>query len=209
VTGVQTCALPILLNVQTTVVATRLELFNDIFNAGISIPTASATNTPFIINTTHTSASTSPSFSTIVPEQFTGPQIGATMTFLRAKGPNPILPESVVVNDEIATFDFNGFYLPDANFFSAAKIKGVVDGTPASATIPGRLEFLATNAVGTSAVRMTVSSSAITGTVPFKLPAFADSTARDAAITSPTAGMVVLTGTTFQGYSGAAWVDFN
>ena len=40
---------------------------------------------------------------------------------------------------------------------------------------------------------------------------YADATARDAAITSPQAGMMVFvtSGTKFQGYTGAAWVDFN
>lgn len=40
---------------------------------------------------------------------------------------------------------------------------------------------------------------------------YADNTARDAAITSPVAGMIVFntTGTKFQGYTGSAWVDLN
>jgi hypothetical protein len=43
------------------------------------------------------------------------------------------------------------------------------------------------------------------------LAVYADNTARDAAITAPTAGMMVFntTGTKFQGYTGAAWVDLN
>ena len=46
---------------------------------------------------------------------------------------------------------------------------------------------------------------------PFTLPTFADNTARDAAITQPTAGMMIFntTGTKFQGYTGSAWVDLN
>jgi hypothetical protein len=40
---------------------------------------------------------------------------------------------------------------------------------------------------------------------------YADNTARDAAITSPVAGMIVFntTGTKFQGYTGSAWADLN
>ena len=40
---------------------------------------------------------------------------------------------------------------------------------------------------------------------------YADDAARDAAITTPTAGMMVFntTGTKFQGYTGSAWVDLN
>jgi Major tropism determinant N-terminal domain len=196
------------LNVLATIQASRLELFNDVFSSGITVGSATATNAPFIISTTHNNSSTSTPFSTPLGV-FQGPQNGATMTFLRAKGANPLDPQTVVDDDEIATIDFNGFFSADLTFYTAAKIKGVVDGTPSSGSVPGRLEFVATNSAGASGVRMTVSGSSIAGTVPFKLPTFADGTARDAAVTAPEAGMVVLTGTTFQGYNGASWVDFN
>lgn len=44
-----------------------------------------------------------------------------------------------------------------------------------------------------------------------QLPVYANNTARDSAISSPNAGMIVFntTGTKFQGYTGAAWVDLN
>ena len=44
-----------------------------------------------------------------------------------------------------------------------------------------------------------------------QLPTYADNSARDAAIASPNAGMIVFnsTGTKFQGYTGASWVDLN
>jgi len=41
------------------------------------------------------------------------------------------------------------------------------------------------------------------------VPAYADSSARDAAITAPTVGMLVITGAIFQGYTGSTWVDLN
>ena len=46
---------------------------------------------------------------------------------------------------------------------------------------------------------------------PIQPGVYADNTARDAAIPSPTAGMMVFnsTGTKFQGYTGSAWVDLN
>ena len=196
------------LNVQTTVVATRLELFNDVFGSGISVANATPTNSSLVLSATHNGASTSTPF-TAVPGAFAGPITGSTITFLRAKGLNPLSPQTPALNDEIATLDFNAFSLSEETYISVAKFRAVVDGAISGTTTPGRLEFLATNSSGTSATRLTVSGSEIAATVPFKLPAFADSTARDAAITSPTAGMVVLTGTTFQGYSGAAWVNFN
>jgi filamentous hemagglutinin len=39
-----------------------------------------------------------------------------------------------------------------------------------------------------------------------QVPVYANSTVRDTAIASPQAGMIVLTGTTFEGYNGATWV---
>lgn len=46
---------------------------------------------------------------------------------------------------------------------------------------------------------------------PISPGVYADDAARDAAITSPTAGMMVFntTGAKFQGYTGSAWVDLN
>jgi len=57
----------------------------------------------------------------------------------------------------------------------------------------------------------------LTGNKPVETTSFikpgvyADDAARDAAITTPTAGMMVFnsTGTKFQGYTGSAWVDLN
>jgi hypothetical protein len=48
------------------------------------------------------------------------------------------------------------------------------------------------------------------GTV-LQLPVYADNSERDAAITAPQPGMMIFnsTGTKFQGYTGAGWVDLN
>lgn len=202
------------LSVLATIQAARLEMFNDIFTGGISLGSSSTTNASLVINTTHNSASTSPSFVTNV-ETFTGPQIGATVTFLRAKGSNPISPQSVTTNDEISTLDFNGFYLPDSAFYSAAKIRGVVDGSPSAGAVPGRLEFVASNSAGSSAVRLSVSSTAVAATVPFQLPVVANDTARTALVASPVQGMIIFmqSGTTpaainqAQVFDGTNWVN--
>jgi hypothetical protein len=44
---------------------------------------------------------------------------------------------------------------------------------------------------------------------PVKVPRYADSTARDAAITSPSIGMIVVTNNVFQGYNGSTWVNLS
>lgn len=41
------------------------------------------------------------------------------------------------------------------------------------------------------------------------IPTYTNTTARDAAITAPKAGMIVLAGTTFYGYNGSAWVTLS
>jgi hypothetical protein len=114
-------------------------------------------------------------------------------------------------NDEIMAFDFLGQTDPVNQLRSAAKLKIIADSAPSAGNVAGRFEFSTTNSAGTQAVRLTVSSTAVTSAVPVKLAVYADATARDAAITAPTAGMVVFntTGTKFQGYTGAAWVDLN
>ena len=56
-----------------------------------------------------------------------------------------------------------------------------------------------------------VSATNLTAINYMQLPTYADNSARDAAIASPNAGMIVFnsTGTKFQGYTGASWVDLN
>ena len=57
----------------------------------------------------------------------------------------------------------------------------------------------------------TVSTAHLKTTSYFQSAVYADDTARDTAVASPAAGMIVFnsTGTKFQGYTGAAWVDLN
>ena len=69
----------------------------------------------------------------------------------------------------------------------------------------------------TSGTTVTISADTlqVDGTVgmgkALQLPVYANDAARNAAITAPQAGMVIFntTGTKFQGYTGAAWVNLN
>lgn len=66
--------------------------------------------------------------------------------------------------------------------------------------------------IGTANVRPRgayIGSAGVISSGPLTLPVYADTAARDAAITTPAAGMIVLTGTTFQGYNGSAWVNLS
>ena len=71
-----------------------------------------------------------------------------------------------------------------------------------------------TRSIGNAAIRplaIYAGTSGVISSGPITLPTFADNTARDATITQPVAGMMIFntTGTKFQGYTGAAWVDLN
>ena len=78
--------------------------------------------------------------------------------------------------------------------------------TRGNLTVPGSLNTGNITTVGNTSItaNLTVDKSIRPGV-------FADATARDAAIPSPQAGMMVFvtSGTKFQGYTGAAWVDLN
>jgi hypothetical protein len=67
------------------------------------------------------------------------------------------------------------------------------------------------NATGSMSVTGNITGNNIVSTTALQLAVYADSTARDAAITSPAAGMIIFntTSTKFQGYTGSIWVDLN
>ena len=94
----------------------------------------------------------------------------------------------------------------------AAVIQVAVNGTVGANAVPGSILLATANAAGTPTPALLVDSSQSTnfqGAATLK--SYADNTARDAAITSPAAGMMIFnaTGTKFQGYTGSAWVDLN
>jgi hypothetical protein len=45
----------------------------------------------------------------------------------------------------------------------------------------------------------------ISATTAFQLPVYANATARNAAISNPTVGMLIVVGNTYQGYNGVSW----
>jgi hypothetical protein len=127
--------------------------------------------------------------------------------FSRSRGTTAI-PLVVNTGDDIIDIAFSAY--DGANFQVRAAIAAVVDGAVSAGVVPTKIDFL----TGTSATSVAVSIGSNRQTTfngAIKLAVYADATARDAAITSPTAGMMVFntTGTKFQGYTGAAWVDLN
>lgn len=69
--------------------------------------------------------------------------------------------------------------------------------------------------IGSSSARwqslwtQSVTAANVTATRALQAPFYGSNTARDTAIPSPAAGLLVLVGNTFQGYNGTAWVNLN
>ena len=67
-------------------------------------------------------------------------------------------------------------------------------GTTGNLTAPGNI-----SAVGT------VTGNNMSAVTAFQLPVYANTTTRDTAISSPTVGMLIVVGNTYQGYDGVSW----
>lgn len=149
-----------------------------------------------------------------------GPQFAATghadgseglaLQFAKFRG-TAAAPTALQAGDEIATLLFIG---GDANGAAtpAAAMRTVVEGTPVAGNVKAGL-FLATqNSSGTLVPSFSIDGNQGANFYgPAKLHSFADTTARDAAIATPAAGMMIyLTATNkAQVYNGTAWTDLH
>jgi len=142
-------------------------------------------------------------------------------TMSRARG-TPLSPQVVQVGDIIHNQVFAAYSGPGNGTYAngyedACYISAYVDALPQapSTGYAGRLEFWARSPDDTGGSRLTIKSTKVEATVPFKVVSFANSTARDAYFTSPSpspeSGMIVFITATgkFQGYNGASWDNLN
>jgi hypothetical protein len=121
---------------------------------------------------------------------------GDTIALVRQRG-SALSPSAVQVNDEIGNFGFAGY--DGAAFLFSGGITGVVDGTVSAGVVPTRMELKVNNAAGTEITVARVKSTHMEmNGLPFKLPVYADDTARNAAVPTPEAGMLcfMVSGTT-------------
>jgi len=134
------------------------------------------------------------------------------VVFGRARG-SVVTQTTVQNNDSIKTLVFSGHDGTDYRFSSS--ISAGVDGAVSANYVPGKLEFSTAHTDGTPISRMTVSATSVSSTVPFKLPVYANDTARSAAIATPQQGMMIFmqSGTApaatnqMQVYNGSNWVS--
>ena len=130
--------------------------------------------------------------------------------FLRSRGTSAART-AVTSGDDIADITFGGF--DGTTIQVRASISATVTGAVSAGTVPTNITFnTSPSGTGTPVAAVTIDSNQRTtfgGAI--KLVVYANAAARDDAITSPTAGMMVFntTSTKFQGYTGAAWVDLN
>ena len=132
----------------------------------------------------------------------TGGTDGPRLLMRRSRGTYET-PLAVADTDVLHRITFGGH--DGTSYGDNAFITCRVDGTVSTGIIPTAIDIKTTSAAGNLQTVGTFGNGA------FKLPVYADNTARDAAVPAPEAGMIIFntTGTKFQGYTGAAWADLN
>lgn len=135
---------------------------------------------------------------------------GSTYGTLRSRG-TKATPTAVQSGDQLGAYSSAGHN--GTTYKAAGGIRFLASAAPEANRIPTNIELYnsASNGNQTVVLQIAQTDSTASFTGPVKLPVFADDAARNAAVTAPAAGMIVFnsTGTKFQGYTGAAWVDLN
>ena len=132
-----------------------------------------------------------------------------TATIAKSRG-TKLAPTVVTSGDTLGAFQAQGYN--GSAYRNAGGMAVIANGTPGAAYVPAKVSLYTAASNGIPTPQFTVDGNGTgTFTGAAQLAVYADNTARDAAITSPTAGMLVFntTNTKFQGYTGSAWVDLN
>lgn len=137
---------------------------------------------------------------------FNNTQNTLLLALTRGRG-SAISPLTVTSGDELGGFSAAGFNGTD--YIQAGTISMKVDGSLTSGKISGKWYITASNSSGTLIDTMKINSNQVEMVVPPVVPVYTDDTARDAAITSATKGMIIVVGTSFYGYNGTSWVQLN
>jgi hypothetical protein len=122
---------------------------------------------------------------------------GNNITLFRSRGDGNT-PIAVVNNDEMHSIVYSAYDGTNVSTKSI-EITATIDGTVSAGVVPGKLQISTANSAGSllpaltidSNQLLTASNGLIVSSKYIKFPIYADSTARDAALSSPEAGMVV------------------
>jgi len=133
------------------------------------------------------------------------------MLFSRARG-TVATPTVIQSGDDIIDIAFGGY---DGTIYrSAALINVAAEGTVTSTAVPGRVTIQTASSTGSLVNAVVINSKQETAfNGPAVLRSYATTSARDLAVTAPSAGMLIyISGTgKFQGYNGvtSSWDDLN
>ena len=145
--------------------------------------------------------------------------IGQTGSLVRLASFNgTYAAKTVLAVDEVCgSLQFAGFVNSGAFGTTTADMSAIrsvvtVAGNTSTNYAKGKLQFIIANQDSPPDFKLAEFDHLGVFSAPILKPGvYANNAARDAAITAPAAGMIVFntTGTKFQGYTGAAWVDLN
>lgn len=108
------------------------------------------------------------------------------------------------VGNLLATSVISAVGTVSAGNITTGNITGSI-GTFACVSVAGTVNSGNLRTTGVVSATGNVTGDNITPTTTLTLPVFANATARNTAIPSPVTGMLVVVGTTFQGYNGTSW----
>lgn len=141
---------------------------------------------------------------------FTGTSDGtsnAGISFKISRGTLQV-PTAMQSGDGVGFLDAQAY--DGTNYVGVGAFGMFVDPTPgtvvATGSVPGAFGVIVVDAGGGTQNLSFTSDGVLAAPVLRTTGVYADNTARDAAITAPAAGMMILVGTQFQGYTGSAWV---
>jgi hypothetical protein len=147
---------------------------------------------------------------------------GANIGLYKQRG-TQLAPTAAVQNDYLG--DIKSYAFDGTAFRISTIIRTSLDAPISAGHAPGAISFGMVNAAGTLIFPTKISAAsgintlahtgtiAVTGRISstgyIQCGTYTNATTRDAAITAPAAGMMVIVGGIFQGYNGTAWVNLS
>lgn len=118
-----------------------------------------------------------------------------------------ISPVAVQTNDYVSKITSSAF--TGSAFTVSGELNFQVTGSVSTGISPTTFAVKVQNSGGTLTTGLSVDEHKVTAGVPFVVTSYANNTARDAAILTPVTGMIILSGTQFQGWNGTSWAPLS
>ena len=116
-------------------------------------------------------------------------------------------PIATNVGDLLTGISFKGY--DSGAYNSKAIISGRIDSRTGTEAYPGSISFVVKNFDGVYTNVASMNSRGVLKGLVLSCSQVADNAARLVLVPTPAAGMIILNGSTFQGYNGTAWVNLN